>query len=450
MNESIIRKSFEKNSLSSSEVDSIKILGKNFIFLNTDLEYINNSGELIYYISGLERVSRYVGCNDSISNKKFVKILLKICKNYLQCEMNKNLDMRKMNLSEDFIFIDPINESIRFMYLPNQMGVAAKSIDKLRLVLLKLVDIYSLNNSVSGRLIKNIKGELTYKFNDIYTLVEILNKIINSMQDKQKENKVIEKDGPFKINQKLAGVFLIIAAQLITAVLSVSLYGIGWDNPNFMLLTIIFVILIDLAVTFALANFLILPNLKRNSIEVKSDLYPSDEITLSNEEKINTSNIESDNFNIQEFSSSAFLNANDSYINNKNIVESEETTYLETVSVIGGDSDETTIISQSTLGDEIVAYLISEGTEITEKITINKEIFIIGRLRSKVDYPIQNQTVGKVHAKISYRDGKFYIQDLESKNGTLLNKSKISPLQEFQLQDGDKVTFSNSEYIFKC
>ncbi|MGB9600698.1 MAG: FHA domain-containing protein [Myxococcota bacterium] len=59
---------------------------------------------------------------------------------------------------------------------------------------------------------------------------------------------------------------------------------------------------------------------------------------------------------------------------------------------------------------------------------------------------IDYDTISSKHAAISYRDGNFYLRDLGSTNGTLLNGIRIN--QEMPLNDGDTITFGTFNTIF--
>jgi FHA domain/Domain of unknown function (DUF6382) len=443
-NENFIRKSIDISNIVSGEIEIIKDLGKKLILVNTDVDNIINPKEMIYYISGLERVSKFIVNENGISNKEFLSILIKICKNFRICEQNKNINIKKLYLVEDYIFIDPITQSVRFMYLPSTADSTGNPIDKVRLVLLKLVDIYISNTYVSPNIVSKVKGELTYKFTDIASLLDKLTALQNSVRDnKVLKSKVNHQIKNSKFNIKLAGIFLIAVAQVIATLLAIALYNMSWDNPNMVLLSIAFVIIIDLFVSFLLLNFLILPMEKDK--EVLSNIAIPD---LDNYKNIDTSNIHSEKLSIEEFSGSSFLKTNDTLYSNNYEVEGDETTYLETVSVIGGEDEETSLLEVNP-EKMILAYLISGNNGTTEKITISKEIFIIGRLKQKVDYAIQNGTVGKEHAKIIYKDGVFYITDLNSKNGTYLNGLKLEGGKLYELANEDNITFSNVKYAFK-
>lgn len=59
---------------------------------------------------------------------------------------------------------------------------------------------------------------------------------------------------------------------------------------------------------------------------------------------------------------------------------------------------------------------------------------------------IDYDTVSSKHAAITYRDGNFYLRDLGSTNGTLLNGIRIN--QEMLINDGDTITFGTFNTIF--
>ncbi len=94
------------------------------------------------------------------------------------------------------------------------------------------------------------------------------------------------------------------------------------------------------------------------------------------------------------------------------------------------------------------AYLqgLQEGT--FEKIPITKPDFFIGRMREKVDFISTNNTVGKLHAEILYREGMYCLKDLNSRNGTFINGVRLDSNREYALSSNDRVRFANSDYRF--
>lgn len=81
-------------------------------------------------------------------------------------------------------------------------------------------------------------------------------------------------------------------------------------------------------------------------------------------------------------------------------------------------------------------YQIEHNSEIT-----------IGRLSTN-DIVISSKSVSKIHAKIIFRDGNFYIEDLNSTNGIYLNgvkvsKSKITPNDKIKISQNFELKWSD-------
>ncbi len=83
------------------------------------------------------------------------------------------------------------------------------------------------------------------------------------------------------------------------------------------------------------------------------------------------------------------------------------------------------------------------GGDIRAEFFIHKPEFVIGKAEKQVDGLIPfDKTIGDMHCKIVWKE-KFYIQDLNSDYGTLVNGDRVMPGQLFPLYDGDKVQLSN-------
>lgn len=73
------------------------------------------------------------------------------------------------------------------------------------------------------------------------------------------------------------------------------------------------------------------------------------------------------------------------------------------------------------------------------------EISIVGR-GMQCDVRFQEQSVSLKHAKITFSEQRYYIQDLKSSNGTYLNEKKV--IRRMRLKDGMLVRFGNIECVF--
>ncbi len=75
-----------------------------------------------------------------------------------------------------------------------------------------------------------------------------------------------------------------------------------------------------------------------------------------------------------------------------------------------------------------------------------RECATIGRSK-KCDIYINNPYLSKVHAQITFEEGRFYITDMESTNGTYLNGNKLGT-HPVRLRDNDKITFGDLSFLF--
>jgi len=83
--------------------------------------------------------------------------------------------------------------------------------------------------------------------------------------------------------------------------------------------------------------------------------------------------------------------------------------------------------------------------EATRKQIFQKQIITIGR-SNDCDVFIDNPTVSNLHAKISYNQGKWWLEDTNSTNGTMLNDLLID--QPTVLIDLDEITVGDQRIIF--
>ena len=107
----------------------------------------------------------------------------------------------------------------------------------------------------------------------------------------------------------------------------------------------------------------------------------------------------------------------------------------------GGGTDDTVLLSELNFPE----LMTVNGQD---SVLIDKPIFIIGRNREVCDYVIEDRGVGRAHAQIRKVDSFYFIEDMDSKNGTFVNDEKISSNQQYKLNRNDKVTIANVEYLF--
>ena len=69
------------------------------------------------------------------------------------------------------------------MYLPYEIKNELDAEDKLRLVLLRLIDIYCISNRITSNILSYLREELTIRFVDMYILIKNLNKMITRIEE---------------------------------------------------------------------------------------------------------------------------------------------------------------------------------------------------------------------------------------------------------------------------
>lgn len=79
-------------------------------------------------------------------------------------------------------------------------------------------------------------------------------------------------------------------------------------------------------------------------------------------------------------------------------------------------------------------------------------IIRVGSRAKLVDHVLASQKVSKVHAEFVCEDGRYFVRDINSTNGTYINGSKqrIISNQNIELRDGDRVRLADVELTFRC
>ncbi|MGY8748237.1 MAG: SpoIIE family protein phosphatase [Pirellulales bacterium] len=93
-----------------------------------------------------------------------------------------------------------------------------------------------------------------------------------------------------------------------------------------------------------------------------------------------------------------------------------------------------------------MAFLTTSNSSVAKRqFSIDKDEITIGR-DEKNDLHINDETVSRWHAKVTKKDGNYYIEDNKSRNGTLLNNQAV--LQPTQLPDQSEIQICEVTFIF--
>lgn len=125
--------------------------------------------------------------------------------------------------------------------------------------------------------------------------------------------------------------------------------------------------------------------------------------------------------------------------------------------VMQGSMDGTTVLSEDGISVQqiqqmqLVNYHFASLTrQVTgEKIELGKPSFVLGKNPEKSDYAVADNTnISRVHAVITMRNGRYYVMDQNSTNGTFINGRIIKAGQETEILPGDCLMLANEEFIF--
>jgi pSer/pThr/pTyr-binding forkhead associated (FHA) protein len=86
---------------------------------------------------------------------------------------------------------------------------------------------------------------------------------------------------------------------------------------------------------------------------------------------------------------------------------------------------------------------IMEGPDKGRSFEIEGDTLYVGRSPSN-HIQMRDRTVSRKHLKIDRRSNKYFIKDLESKNGTYVNGEQITPLTEIEINEGHPIVIGMS------
>lgn len=91
--------------------------------------------------------------------------------------------------------------------------------------------------------------------------------------------------------------------------------------------------------------------------------------------------------------------------------------------------------------------LIAINAPVRIVIQITKSSFVIGKKQGMVDGVVGfNDKISRTHCRINKNGGQYTITDLQSANGTYVNRMKLQPNQPYPIKPGDIVRLANSDF----
>ena len=91
--------------------------------------------------------------------------------------------------------------------------------------------------------------------------------------------------------------------------------------------------------------------------------------------------------------------------------------------------------------------LIAMNAPTRVEIEITKDEFVIGKKAELVDGVVSfNKMISRSHCKITRRNNQYSVIDLQSANGTYVNKTRLQPNKPCAINNGDIIRLANSDF----
>lgn len=104
---------------------------------------------------------------------------------------------------------------------------------------------------------------------------------------------------------------------------------------------------------------------------------------------------------------------------------------------------------------------IEEKPEETERVhrlytpedkliaSVEKPVITIGKKKEEADVVLEDSSVSRMHARISREGKEYYLEDLNSTNGTFKNGLRLQPYEKRKLEPGDELKCGRVTLIFR-
>ena len=118
--------------------------------------------------------------------------------------------------------------------------------------------------------------------------------------------------------------------------------------------------------------------------------------------------------------------------------------------VLAGDVGDAMLLAIAEFRTAMARVVV--GTEaIRQRHDLTKTDMKIGRSRSakrQVDIVLEHDAVSSEHARIEFKGGQFYVEDLNSSNGTFIDGAKVSPGTPMRIKSNQEIRFGTVSALF--
>lgn len=107
----------------------------------------------------------------------------------------------------------------------------------------------------------------------------------------------------------------------------------------------------------------------------------------------------------------------------------------------------TLYIEESALEEkEAMKLCTAEGKQL--KI-LGEDAIIIGKKKEEADIVVEDPSISRLHAKILWEESAYFLEDLNSTNGTFKNGLRLKPYERRRLEPGDEIKLGRILLLFQ-
>jgi pSer/pThr/pTyr-binding forkhead associated (FHA) protein len=133
-------------------------------------------------------------------------------------------------------------------------------------------------------------------------------------------------------------------------------------------------------------------------------------------------------------------------MNERNILVVAEETHYNDEPITDSEEFGRTIYVEEAAVIKTVALYKEDGELVS---SLDKFPFVIGKKKENVDLVINDYSASRIHARITHEESGYYIEDLNSTNGTFKNGLRLQPYEKRKLESGDELRFGKTEYVYR-
>ncbi len=80
---------------------------------------------------------------------------------------------------------------------------------------------------------------------------------------------------------------------------------------------------------------------------------------------------------------------------------------------------------------------------------LGEETLTIGKQKDEVDLVVDDFSISRIHARITLEEDGYYLEDMNSTNGTFKNGLYLQPYEKRKLQEEDEIRLGTVLLVFR-